>query len=169
MHGLWVVSFSFNIFFFNFFNFILNLIFYFFFIFRWLYTLGRYCSYPLLLYFFFICFLSFTNLSLFFFTDFRLWLGCCTDCERFVLFLFFRLNFLINFNFLIYIFFLKSSVRVIRYRQLQVMNFLNLSFICISKFTFFFFLLSLQFGCTGIRQASESEFFFLFLILSFLI
>ena len=38
----------------------------FFFIFRWLYTLGRYCSYPLLLYFFFICFLSFTNLSLFF-------------------------------------------------------------------------------------------------------
>ena len=65
LHGLWVVSFSFNIFFY-FFNFILNLIFYFFFIFRWLYTLGRYCSYPLLLYFFFICFLSFTNLSLFF-------------------------------------------------------------------------------------------------------
>ena len=131
--------------------------------------IGKVLFVPITSLYFFICFYLLLIFLSFFFTDFRLWLGCCTDCERFVLFLFFRLNFLINFNFLIYIFFLKSSVRVIRYRQLQVMNFLNLSFICISKFTFFFFLLSLQFGCTGIRQASESEFFFLFLILSFLI
>jgi len=56
---------------------------------------------------YFLFFFVFTNLS--FFADCCLWFdctGCCTDCRRFVCFLFFVFNFLINFLFFVLIDFL---------------------------------------------------------------
>src|SRR5947207_1456125 len=105
---------------------------------------------------FLLYFLNFSNIYfvlnfLFFFFFLILFFVLLVICIYIFLFLFSFFFFVLFFYFsyiYIYIFF-KSSVRVIRYRQLHVMNFLNLSFICISKFTFFFFLLALQFGCTN--------------------